>query len=120
MGNPHAVLFDDAAEGALDSVGPAIERHPAFPERTNVHAVTVRTRSEIRVASWERGSGRTLGCGTGVCAAVALGVRDGLLDGVVRVEVPGGVLRCSWSGETGDGVRLEGPARSVFEGEWGG
>ncbi len=120
MGNPHAVLFDQEAEAKLDELGPMLEAHPAFPERANTHAVTVRTAADVRVVSWERGSGRTLGCGTGVCAVVALGVRDGILANEVAAEVPGGTLRCSWSGDGGAGVILEGPARVVFEGRWPG
>ena len=118
MGNPHAVLFADGAQDELPSIGRAIEHHQAFPERTNVHAARVIAPDRLRVSSWERGSGMTHACGTGVCAVTACAVRLGLVEGVLRVEVPGGALTCSWSGDDGDGVILEGPARVVYEGEW--
>ncbi|GAB4545602.1 MAG: diaminopimelate epimerase [Phycisphaerales bacterium] len=123
MGNPHAVVFrddlDDPGAPRLDEIGPALERHGAFPARTNVHLATVASRDRLRVVSWERGAGATLGCGTGVCAVVALARRAGLVDGLCRVDVPGGALTCSWSGDDGAGVHLEGPARMVFVGRWG-
>lgn len=121
MGNPHAVRFtqDDPRE-VIRRIGPKVTEHPAFPERTNVHAVRVLAEDAVEMAHWERGAGATLGCGTGVCAAVALGVRAGLLAKRVRADVPGGTLTCGWTGNDGEGVWLEGPARVVFTGEWGG
>ncbi len=122
MGNPHAALFADVdpeqETGVLFTIGPRLCEHNAFPERTNVHLVRVTDRDAIRVVSWERGAGATMGCGTGVCAVVALGVREGILGNVCKVEVPGGRLVCGWSGQEEDGVWLEGPARLVFEGTW--
>lgn len=123
MGNPHAVLFvqsDAPRERSLKTLGERLGEHEAFPERTNVHIATIADTDRVRVDSWERGAGATLGCGTGVCAVVALGVRAGMLAEVCRVEVPGGSLVCGWSGEQIDGVWLEGPAREVFTGEWSG
>jgi diaminopimelate epimerase len=121
MGNPHAVRFtQEEPREVIKRIGPVYTEHRAFPERTNVHAVRVVSNDAIEMAHWERGAGATLGCGSGVCAAVALGVRAGLLAHRVRADVPGGTLRCGWSGNDSDGVWLEGPARVVFVGEWGG
>lgn len=116
MGNPHAVLF--GSDAPIEDVGPKLCDHPAFPERTNVHTVHIESSSRVRIAHWERGAGATHGCGTGVCAIIAVGVRRGMLEGDVRADVPGGSLVASWSGTEGDGVMLEGPARLVYEGEW--
>ena len=120
MGNPHAVHFLDSAveDYPLTTVGPLVERHPMFPDRVNYEIVNVLSRDRIRVRVWERGSGITLACGTGACAAVVAGRLNGLLGNSVAVELPGGELRVHWSGE-GD-VILEGPVAKVFEGEWGG
>ncbi|MEM1422419.1 MAG: diaminopimelate epimerase [Planctomycetota bacterium] len=119
MGNPHAVLFDRDPDD-LDRIGPALEHHPAFPERTNVHTARVTACNALRVDSWERGSGRTHACGSGVCAVVACAVRAGTVDGPCTVSLPGGSLLCAWSGDDAQGVILEGPARIVYEGQWGG
>ena len=119
MGNPHAVLFDGNASD-LDTLGPALERHAAFPKRTNVHTARITGNNTLRVDSWERGSGRTHACGSGVCAVIACAVRAGMVDGLCKVVVPGGTRPCSWSGDGDDGVILEGPARLVYEVEWGG
>lgn len=120
MGNPHAVHFLDSAveDYPLTTVGPLVERHPMFPDRVNYEIVNVLSRDRIRVRVWERGSGITLACGTGACAAVVAGRLNGLLGDSVAVELPGGELRVHWRGE-GE-VILEGPIAKVFKGEWGG
>ena len=119
MGNPHAVHFLESAveDYPLTEIGPLVERHPMFPDRVNYEIVNVLSRDRIRVRVWERGSGITLACGTGACAAVVAGRLNGFLGDSVAVELPGGELRVHWNGE-GE-VILEGPIAKVFEGEWG-
>ena len=118
MGNPHAVMFlQDCVEGfPLTEVGPLVERHPMFPEGVNFEIVNVVDRGRIRVRVWERGSGITLACGTGACAAVVASRLHGLVDDEVFVELPGGELTVIWSGQ--GNVTLEGPVSRVFEGDW--
>jgi diaminopimelate epimerase len=118
MGNPHAVqVVADVACAPVTTEGPAIERHPRFPERVNAGYMEVRDRANIRLRVWERGAGETLACGTGACAAVVAGIRRGLLDREARVETRGGVLVIAWAGP-GAPVTMTGPATTVFEGEW--
>jgi diaminopimelate epimerase len=116
MGNPHAVLLvDDVATAPVDRLGPRLESHPRFPRRVNVGFMAVGGRDRIDLRVYERGSGETLACGTGACAAVVSGRLRGLLDAQVRVRLPGGELRVSWQG--GDApVWMTGPAVKVFEG----
>jgi len=117
MGNPHAViLVDDPAAVPLEQVGPVIEHAPVFPERINVEFIAVKSRREIDFRVWERGSGPTLACGTGACAAVAAGVLNGLLDKgePVTVHLPGGDLEIVWH-ENGH-VFMTGPAAFVCDG----
>ncbi|WP_137895369.1 diaminopimelate epimerase [Ramlibacter sp. 2FC] len=117
MGNPHAVqLVDDVDRAPVAEQGPLIERHPAFARRVNAGFMQVLDRSRIRLRVFERGSGETLACGTGACAAVAAGIRQGLLDARVDVDTRGGRLTIEWAGE-GSAVRMTGPATTVFEGE---
>ncbi|TAK51691.1 MAG: diaminopimelate epimerase [Gammaproteobacteria bacterium] len=117
IGNPHAVLRVPAvAEAALDRLGPAIENHPRFPQRTNVGFMEVVARDHIRLRVHERGTGETLACGTGACAAVAVGRSHGLLDPRVRVDLPGGQLAVEWAGP-GETIWLTGPAETAFTGE---
>ncbi|MBN1593909.1 MAG: diaminopimelate epimerase [Candidatus Coatesbacteria bacterium] len=93
VGNPHAILFcEDLSRVPIDRIGPAIESHPAFPERTNVHFVRLVSRRELEVWPYERGTGRTLSCGTGASAVVAIANRLGKVDPPVRVSMPGGSL----------------------------
>ena len=116
MGNPHAILRvddTDAAPGA--TLGPAIERHPDFPERANAGFMQVCSDSEIRLRVFERGVGETLACGSGACAAVVFGRLRGWLSETVTVHLPGGKLSVSWSGE-GQPVMMTGPTAVVFEG----
>ncbi len=117
MGNPHVVIFvDDVSEVPVGTLGPMIEKHPAFPERTNVHFVEVVSPREARQRSWERGSGETLACGTGASAALVAGCLNEKLQAEVTVHVRGGILEVVWSDD--DSIYLTGPAETVFEGEW--
>jgi diaminopimelate epimerase len=117
MGNPHAVqVVEDVESAPVVGEGPLIEHHPRFPERVNAGYMQIEDRGRIRLRVWERGAGETLACGTGACAAVAAGIRRGLLDGKVRVATRGGELTIQWRG--GDNpVWMTGPAVTVFEGE---
>ncbi len=116
MGNPHAVLQVDNTERApVESLGPAIESHPDFPERVNVGFMQVVSRSEINLRVFERGAGETLACGSGACAAVVAGRLQDLLDSEVKVNLRGGDLKISWAGE-GSPVIMTGPASTVFHG----
>jgi diaminopimelate epimerase len=117
MGNPHAVqVVDDVEHAPVEKLGPLIEYHPRFPKRVNVGFMQIKDRSHIRLRVFERGSGETLSCGTGACAAVVAGIRRGLLDSPVNVATHGGTLTIAWAGE-GEPVLMTGPAITVFEGE---
>ncbi|MDP2262471.1 MAG: diaminopimelate epimerase [Hydrogenophaga sp.] len=119
MGNPHAVLLvDDVDTAPVLHWGPLIERHPRFSRRVNAGFMQVLNRGAVRLRVFERGSGETLACGTGACAAVVAGIRLGLLDARVDVHTRGGVLTIEWRDSPAhDGpVRMTGPATSVFEG----
>jgi diaminopimelate epimerase len=117
MGNPHAVLLvDDVDHAPVQSLGPRIEHHPFFPSRVNVGFMQVLSRDHIRLRVFERGTGETLACGTGACAAVVAGRQQDLLDSRVAVDLPGGRLMISW-GEPGTPVYMTGPATTVFEGK---
>jgi len=97
-------------------LGPLLETHPAFPERANIGFMQVVNRQRIKLRVHERGSGETLACGSGACAAVVVGVEQGLLEPRVWVELPGGTLEIQWGGR-GTPVLMSGPAESVFRGE---
>ncbi len=116
MGNPHAVLrVPDVAAAPVTTLGPRIEHHPRFPQRTNVGFMEVVDAGRLRLRVWERGAGETLACGSGACAAVVSGRLQGLLGERVAVDLPGGQLIIEWQG--GDApVYLTGPATTVFEG----
>ncbi|MCW8918270.1 MAG: diaminopimelate epimerase [Gammaproteobacteria bacterium] len=116
MGNPHVVLeVADIARAPVATLGPQLEAHPLFPERVNVGFMQVISRQQIRLRVYERGAAETLACGTGACAAVAVGRRWGLLGEEVTVTLPGGELRIRWPGE-GEALWMSGPAVTVFEG----
>ena len=116
MGNPHAVMRVEQVDKApVASLGPRIESHARFPRRVNVGFMQVVDRQHIRLRVYERGSGETLACGSGACAAVAVGRQRGWLDDKVAVSLPGGNLKIQWPGE-GQPVLMTGPAVSVFEG----
>ena len=117
IGNPHAVIRVRSVDTApVDSIGPAMENHERFPKRVNVGFVEIVSPSHIRLRVFERGVGETLACGTGACAAVALGRRDGALAEEVRVDVRGGRLGVRWPGP-GEAIWLTGPAETAFEGQ---
>ncbi len=117
MGNPHAVLeVDEVSTAPVASLGPAIQRHERFPKAANVGFMQVIDPGHIRLRVYERGAGETLACGSGACAAVAVGRDRGLLAEVVAVDLPGGRLRVSWSGDEEQPVWMSGPATWVFEG----
>ncbi len=119
MGNPHCVTFvEEITDDLVLRVGPQIERHPAFPNRTNVEFVKVISRSESVMRVWERGSGETQACGTGACAAAVAGVLAGLTDRKILTHLPGGDLELEWT--SGGEVELTGPAVDVFDGDWPG
>jgi diaminopimelate epimerase len=116
MGNPHAVLtVASVASAPVDRLGPAIEKHPRFARRVNVGFMEIVDRGHIRLRVYERGTGETLACGTGACAAVAVGRRHGRLDATVAVELPGGTLEITWSGP-GEHIWMKGPAAVSFTG----
>jgi diaminopimelate epimerase len=118
MGNPHAVtIVADVDAAPVESLGPRIEANPHFPRRVNVGFLQVVSRSEVRLRVFERDAGETLACGTGACAAVVAGIRQGLLDAAVEVHTHGGDLRIEWEGGSASPVRMTGPAQTVFEGE---
>ncbi|MFC0399536.1 diaminopimelate epimerase [Paraburkholderia rhizosphaerae] len=117
MGNPHAVqVVDDVESFPVAADGPVVETHPRFPERVNAGFMQVVSRNEIKLRVYERGAGETLACGTGACAAVAAGIRRGLLDSTVRVHTHGGMLTITWRGGN-EPLLMSGPATTVFEGE---
>lgn len=116
MGNPHAVLLvDDVDFAPVDTLGPRLESHAVFPERVNVGFMQVMDAHNARLRVFERGSGETLACGSGACAAVVVGIEQGLLLSPVKVELPGGTLSIAWQGR-GFPVFMTGPAVKVFEG----
>jgi diaminopimelate epimerase len=116
MGNPHAVWrVPSVATAPVDSLGPIVENHPRFAKRVNFGFVEVVTRTHIRLRVWERGVGETLACGTGTCAAVAVGRQLGQLDETVQVDLPGGRASVTWPGP-GKNIWLTGPAVTVFQG----
>jgi diaminopimelate epimerase len=126
MGNPHAVIFENGREPFtpdrvrdydLWRIGPALEKHPAFPQRINVHIAAPQGRAETTMRTWERGAGLTQACGTGACAVVAAGIRTGRFDRDVLVHLPGGDLRIRWDDPTGH-ILMTGPADDAFEGVW--
>mgnify|MGYP002403603185 CR=1 FL=1 len=114
ISNPHAVqLVDDVDTAAVHTLGPAIEGHPRFANRVNAGFMQVVGPHHIRLRVYERGAGETLACGTGACAAVAAGIRRGLLQSPVRVDTRGGQLHIEWDGHQ---LRMTGPTAVVFEG----
>jgi diaminopimelate epimerase len=117
MGNPHCVIFvDNVAEFPVEKYGPAVERHPLFPNRTNVEFVEVVSTAEVRQRTWERGAGETLACGTGASAVTVAGVLTGRTGRKVLNHLSGGDLELEFA-EDGH-VYMTGPAVQVFEGEY--
>jgi len=117
MGNPHAVIYvDELTDNLVTICGPKIEKHPFFPQKTNVEFVKVLSNNEIQVRIWERGCGETLACGTGACASVVSGIINNLHGNNVTVHLRGGDLFVDWTGYETDPVFMTGPAKSVFNG----
>ncbi len=117
MGNPHAVtIVDNVDTTAVDELGAGIESHSLFPNRVNAGFMQIIDESHIRLRVYERGAGETLACGTGACAAIAVGCLQGHLSDHVQVDLPGGSLQISWQGEASP-VMMTGPATTVFEGK---
>ncbi len=115
MGNPHAVFFvEDVAAVPVERIGPRLERHRLFPERANIGIAQVKGRDRIRLRVWERGAGLTQACGSGACAAAVAGVRRGLTDRRVTIEVDGGELHIDWAED--DHVLMSGPTATSFRG----
>ncbi len=116
-GNPHTVLFiDDVDNFDVHGYGPVIEYHSLFPRRTNVTFAQIVDETHIKIREWERGTGETLGCGTGCCSAVVFANILGMGARVVDVEQPGGVLHVEWDEE--DVIHMTGPSHVVFQGEY--
>lgn len=116
MGNPHCVFYvEDAEKVPLEKLGPMLEHHPMFPERTNVEFCHVIDPHQIRLRVWERGAGITLACGSGACAAVVAGARRGLIDRRAVVRLDGGALAIDWSADD-NCVYMTGPVATVFAG----
>lgn len=116
-GNPHAVVLRSEPAADLDVLGPSLGSHPSFPRGTNVEIMSLRG-DELQVAVWERGVGRTLACGTGACAVVAVACREALVRSraPVAVRLPGGLLAVTHDAASGS-TRMQGPARLVYRGE---
>ncbi len=116
IGNPHAVIrVRSVRDAPVDTIGPAMENHARFPRRVNVGFLEIVARDHVRLRVFERGAGETQACGTGACAAVAVGRRHGPLAEEVRVDLPGGRLIVQWPGP-GEPIWLTGPAETAFEG----
>jgi diaminopimelate epimerase len=117
VGNPHAVFFvDDAETIDLETVGPELEHHAFYPNRTNVEAAQVTSRSEIRLRVWERGVGITEACGTGACATLIAAVRRDLTDRKATVTLDGGALEIEWRDD--NHVLMTGPTAMSYTGTW--
>jgi diaminopimelate epimerase len=118
MGNPHAVIrVDDVADASVTTLGPALQRHPAFPDSVNVGFAEVVDRRHLRLRVYERGVGETLACGSGACAAAVVAMRRGWVERAVDVALPGGTLHIEWPDDDAS-VAMTGPAAFVFEGDW--
>ncbi|HSH54815.1 MAG TPA: diaminopimelate epimerase, partial [Methylotenera sp.] len=116
MGNPHAVqIVEDVETAPVVALGSQIELHPRFPERVNAGFMQVTDAHHIKLRVFERGSGETLACGTGACAAVVAGIQQGRLQSPVNVSARGGELHIAWQGGTSP-VMMTGPAVTVFTG----
>jgi diaminopimelate epimerase len=117
MGNPQCIIFVPDLDAAnLTELGPLIENHPIFPNRTNVEFVRIHSRDEIEIRIWERGAGHTLSSGTGCCASAVAAALDHHTDRSVRVRTEGGVLRVDWRQD--QSVALTGGAEVIYEGRW--
>ncbi len=116
MGNPHAVLMvDDVHTAPVQRLGAALEAHPMFPEKANIGFMQINAPDDIDLRVFERGSGETIACGSGTCAAVVAGIQRGLLENKVTAHLRGGDLLIEWAGE-GQPVMMTGPAETSFHG----
>lgn len=116
MGNPHAVIeVDDVDAAPVESIGPLLQSHAAFPQSTNIGFAQVQSRDRVRLRVYERGAGETLACGSGACAAAAVLMRRGRIDRDVTISLPGGELRIAWPADDAP-LSMAGPAAFVFEG----
>ncbi|MGE5583597.1 MAG: diaminopimelate epimerase [Bacillota bacterium] len=120
MGNPHCVIFvPEITAAMIHQDGPALEVHPLFPRKTNVEFVRVISKELLEMRVWERGSGETMACGTGACAAAVAAMLNNLTADAVKVKLRGGDLFVEWERSTGH-VFMTGPAVEVFQGKWPG
>lgn len=118
MGNPHAVTFvEDPQSFPVEACGKRVETNPLFPNKTNVEFVQVINRKHIKMRVWERGSGETLACGTGACAAVVASILNDFCDREIQVSLVGGELSVTWN-EQDNHVYMSGPASFSFDGVW--
>jgi diaminopimelate epimerase len=125
MGNPHCVVFADSddifalSDDEFARIGRQFENHPFFPRRVNTEFVRAIARDRLKMRVWERGSGETLACGTGACAAVVAAVLTGRAERKATVELRGGDLQIEWreKGDGADHVFMTGEAVEVFRGE---
>ncbi|MBB6117458.1 diaminopimelate epimerase [Rahnella inusitata] len=116
MGNPHCVLqVEDVLTAEVEVLGPILESHERFPERVNVGFMQIISPESVKLRVYERGAGETQACGSGACAAVAIGIQQGLLAEEVQVELPGGSLDIRWQGP-GHPLYMTGPATHVYDG----
>jgi diaminopimelate epimerase len=117
VGNPHAIFWvDDANAYDLARFGPLLENHPIFPERANISLAEVRSRREIVLRVWERGTGLTQACGTAACAAAVAAMRKKLVDRTVTVRLPGGPLTITWTDN--NRILMTGPVEHEYEDDW--
>ena len=117
MGNPHAVIMiDDIDTAAVDIIGPELQENGIFPDSVNVGFMQILNQRAFKLRVYERGSGETLACGSGACAAMVIACQQGYLEGTIDAELRGGHLTLRWAGE-GEPVLMTGPATTVFEGK---
>ena len=117
MGNPHCVLVvDDVDTAPVAELGPQLSHHERFPQQANVGFMQIISRDHIKLRVFERGAGETRACGTGACAAVAVGQMQGLLNEHVTVDLPGGTLKINWRGQRSQ-LKMSGPAEHVYDGQ---
>jgi diaminopimelate epimerase len=117
MGNPHAVIIvDDVDIAPVNVIGPIIQQNALFPESVNVGFMQILNKQAFKLRVYERGSGETLACGSGACAAMVIACQQGYLEGTIDAELRGGHLTLRWAGE-GEPVFMTGPATTVFEGK---
>ncbi len=117
MGNPHVVtIVDDIDNTDVETLGPLLESHERFPEKVNAGFMQIISRNEVKLRVFERGVGETQACGSGACAAVAVGITQGVLDSDVTVHLQRGDLFIRWQGE-GKPLYMTGPASHVFDGQ---